>query len=87
MNILQPATSPRTQRQSKSTLIAQEFELREKYHDALSRLSDCVAQRSKMRDALKWIVEHEREFDGIEDAPKMLFEISTKASAALRGCA
>ena len=48
MNILQPTTSPRTQRQSKATLIAQEFELREKYHDALSRLSDCAAQRSEV---------------------------------------
>ena len=35
MNILRIATIPRVQRQSKATLIAQDFALRYKYQDAL----------------------------------------------------
>ena len=57
MNILEPTASPRTQRQSKATLIAQESDLREKYHDCLSRLSDYASRRSDLEDKLTTLLD------------------------------
>ena len=87
MNILRSQPSPRVQRQSKATLIAQDFALREKYQDALSRLSDCAAQRStlqtQLQNAAETLVELKESHDRLLTASALAIQALEQASDAL----